>query len=73
MMGGGMMWGYGGGWLSMIVGLLMIIGLVTGVAFIMARDRPVQDAPLETLRVRLARGEITPEEYDRLRTLLITK
>lgn len=72
MMGGGMVWGYGG-WLGMIIGLLLIIGLVAGVAFTVTRDRPVQDAPLETLRVRLARGEITPEEYDHLRTLLITK
>jgi len=72
MMGGGMMWGYGG-WLSVITGLVLIIGLVTGVAYIVARGRQGQDAPLETLRVRLARGEITPEEYDRLRKVLITK
>jgi uncharacterized membrane protein len=35
--------------------------------------RPERDEALEVLRTRLARGEITPDEFERARSLLETE
>ncbi len=74
MMGPGMMGGYGmmgrgfGGF-----GLLTLLLLVAGVvlivlAFTRREGRP--DGALEILKQRLARGEITPEQYEELKKVL---
>lgn len=57
------------GWIWMaiwIAALLVMVWLIVG----RGRDRDVAEDPHEILRVRLARGEITPEEYERARVLL---
>ncbi|MDH4179550.1 MAG: SHOCT domain-containing protein [Armatimonadota bacterium] len=77
-----MHWGPGMGWGVMIcggaIGLLFLIALVVLVIWLITRtstgkpstERPSQ-TPLEILKERYARGEITEEEYlemrDRLR------
>jgi len=73
MMGPGMMgrWGWGGGW-GGLLGLLVLLLLVAGTALVvlgLAR-RETQDTALDILRQRLARGEITPEQYEELKKLL---
>ncbi len=67
-----MMAGWGidlGGWLWMAVwvaALLAMVWLLVG----RGREREVGDDPLDILRMRLARGEISPEEYERAVGLL---
>ncbi|MCS7235704.1 MAG: SHOCT domain-containing protein [Armatimonadota bacterium] len=74
MMGPGMMgrWGgWGWGW-GGLVGLAVLLLLVAGVALVvvgLTRREPSGRA-LEILRERLARGEITPEQYEELLKLL---
>jgi putative membrane protein len=79
--GGGMMgWGgYGGfgmgvfGWLFMLLFWgLIIVGLVLVVRRLWDQGRSgtgagTGDAPLDILRRRYARGEISKEEYDRMK------
>lgn len=73
MMGLGLMgrWGWGWGW-GGLVGLAVLLLLVAGVALVVVglTRREPSSRPLEILRERLARGEITPEEYEGLRKLL---
>jgi putative membrane protein len=56
------------GWLWMGAWALVIVLVV----WLLVREprRPAPDDPLTTLRGRLARGEITPEEFERARRLL---
>lgn len=79
---GGMMGG-GGSWMMLLLGLLLL-GLVAATAFWAAKawgtppststpdDRPRSLSPREVLDLRLARGEISPEEYESIRTRLAT-
>ena len=79
MMGG---WGWGMGLLGGLGMLLfwgLIIGLVVWLIVVLTRSSaghqhaagPTQpDTALETLRRRLAAGEITPQEFDALRQKL---
>ncbi len=56
------------GWLWMaawVVVLVVAVWLLTR-----SPDRAAPDDPVALLRARLARGEITPEEFERTRTLL---
>jgi putative membrane protein len=73
MMGPGMMtrWGWGGGW-GGLLGLVVLLLLVAGVALVVLglSRRETQDTALDILRQRLARGEITPEQYEELKKLL---
>ena len=74
-----MMFGYGyggpGGWLWMLGGLVVMVGVVLlvvwafGGAMRTSRDdgRPT---PLEILRERYARGDITQEEFEQARQIL---
>jgi putative membrane protein len=78
--GGGMM-GWGGygygmgifGWLFMLLFWgLIIVGLVLLVRWLWDQGRPaggsgVGEAPLDILKRRYARGEITKEDYDRMK------
>jgi len=66
--GGGwpmMHYGYGG-WL---MGLILVIVIAMAIYFIVQAQRggSSRETPLEILNKRYAKGEITKEEYDRLR------
>lgn len=87
MFGSGMFFGYGMGgrpgmygggtvgfpWMALVNGLILLIVLGGLVSFLLKRPTatPPKDEALEALRLRLVRGEITPEEYENLRQLLI--
>jgi putative membrane protein len=77
------MMGGGGAWMMVLVGLLLL-GLVAAIAFWAVRasgaqqstrtsdDRPRTSSAREVLDLRLARGEISPEEYETIRARLAT-
>ena len=83
MMGPGMMgyrgygYGYGYNWLGAIVQIivfLIFLGLIAfGVYYFLGGGRPTPSGPipssraLEILKERYAKGEITKEEYDRMK------
>lgn len=56
------------GWLWMAAWALVIVVLV--ILVIRQPSRSSRDEPLDILRARLARGEITPEEFEQARRLL---
>lgn len=71
-----MMMGYWGmGWIGMIVQLVIIVGVIYLLVSlfrkdnIVGRSNNVPDAE-SILRERFARGEITQEEYERMRDVL---
>ncbi len=74
-----MMFGYGyggpGGWLWMLGGLVLMVGIVLLVVWALGgtqrqwRD-DARPTPLEILRERYARGEITHEEFEQSRQIL---
>lgn len=68
----GIEWGMGlGGWLWMILAVILIVAvvwvLVTAVA---GRDRSSADDAAQILKARFARGEISQAEYEQARRLL---
>jgi len=76
MMGGGMTWFF---FLMMLFGLLIFVGIILLAVWAISRWtgserlRPsnpssVQEDPLTILQRRYARGEITREEYERIRS-----
>lgn len=73
MMGGHGMWGrgmmgYGGGW-GLFVWLLILAGIVLIALGVFRKDaRP--ESPLDVLKRRLARGEITKEQFEELKQAL---
>ena len=56
------------GWLWMGLWILVLVGLV----FVLVREphHDTRDEALDILRGRLARGEITPDEFEHARQLL---
>jgi putative membrane protein len=60
------------GWLWMGAWILALAVMVWLLVRVPAR-RPERDEALEVLRGRLARGEITPDEFERTRSLLDTE
>ena len=62
-------WGYGG----IFMWLILIVILVVVVYFLFERkksedgDVPERETPLEILKKRYAKGEITKEEFDRMK------
>lgn len=76
----GRMWGGMGGMMPMVwwwtaavllFWVLLVAGLVTLIVVLLRPRPPRRGAEaLDLLKVRLARGEITPEEYERLRRLV---
>lgn len=76
------MMGFGGGgglvgmWLMGLLGLLMVAGVIVLVVWAIRALLPPRLAvapstdPLSHLQLRLARGEITPDEYEELRAHL---
>ena len=75
MMGpGGMMGGYGygrgfGGGLGLLT-LVLLIGGVVLIVLAFTRREGRGDGALEILKQRLARGEITPEQFEELKKVL---
>jgi len=77
MMGPGMMnpgimgrWGYGSGsWFGPLTIMLLIAGTVLIVRAV-ARREPKTDDPQTVLKQRLARGEISKEQFDELKQVL---
>lgn len=71
-------WGPGYGWGMALFGMLMmlvfwggIIAVVVWLGRLLVSTRPAPiDTALETLRTRLAGGEISPEEFERIRKTL---
>jgi putative membrane protein len=76
MMGYGAGLGFGfGGWLVMLGGILLLIGVVVLIAWLIGKaghssqasqtptPPPASQDAAEVLRVRFARGEITTDEY----------
>ena len=76
MMGYGAGLGFGmGGWLAMLGGILLMIGVVVLIVWAIGRigqpgqhvqptaPRPAAQDALEVLRLRFARGEMTADEY----------
>ena len=69
----GQMW-WGGGWLMMILWTILTIAIILwAVRVFQKRDydnmsiTQKTETPLEIVKKRYARGEITKEEYDRLK------
>ncbi|HET7421667.1 MAG TPA: SHOCT domain-containing protein [Candidatus Dormibacteraeota bacterium] len=73
-----MMWywtGNGGMWLAGIVMTVVLWGAIIAFIVVLLRSMPQRktdgaDAALATLRRRLASGEITSDEFERLRKVL---
>lgn len=67
-----------GGWLWMLGGLALIIGVIVLMVWAMTNarrgaddaDRRTEKTPLDTLRERYARGEITAEEFEQAKRIL---
>jgi len=60
--------GYGYGWIIGLIVLVAFIGVI--VSFMQRRknsDRPKYNSPLDILKTRYAKGEITKDEYDEKR------
>jgi putative membrane protein len=63
-------WGMGFGWIWMIIfWALVIVGVVYLVKFIArsAQREERHDAPLDILKKRYAKGEISKEEFEKMR------
>jgi uncharacterized membrane protein len=70
-MGPGMMgrWGYGSGsWFGPLIFLLLVAGIV--LFALIVRRQPKTDDPQTVLKQRLARGEITKEQFEGLKQAL---
>lgn len=60
-----------GGWLWMVLGVVLVVVVVWAfVAAVAGRDRPAAEDAGQILRARFARGEITQAEYEQARRLL---
>lgn len=71
-MGDGMMgWrpGWGGGLIT-LASVLLVVGVALAVLGIARRRDRRDQTPLELLKYRLARGEITKQQYDELKEVL---
>jgi uncharacterized membrane protein len=68
----GFNWDMGlGGWLWMVVGLVLMVVIVWAlVSAVSSRDRPAVEDAAQILKARFARGEITEQEYEQARRLL---
>jgi uncharacterized membrane protein len=67
---GGMMWGYndGGNWLWMAAMMVVVLGVIIGLVVVAIRASTgpkSNDQAVDTLRRRLAGGEITLEEFEK--------
>lgn len=72
-------WGYGFGWIGLILGallLLLVLGGLLALIFLVSRSssgsapptsRSDSNRALDILKERYSRGEITKEEYEQMR------
>ena len=71
-----MMTGFGwdmglGGWLWMVIGIVLVVVIVWAlVSAVSTRDRPAVEDAAQILKARFARGEISESEYQQARRLL---
>ena len=71
-----MMTGFGwdmglGGWLWMVVGIVLIVVIVWALASaVSTRGRPAAEDAVQILKARFARGEISEAEYEQARRLI---
>jgi putative membrane protein len=72
-------WAGGGGWLWMLGGLLLVIGIIVLVVWVVSRasragETPTQGpsgpTPNQILSERFARGEITEQEFEQAKKAL---
>ena len=70
MMGGGGMMGRGFGGFGLLTFLLLVAGVVLIVLAFTRREGRQPDGAIEILKQRLARGEITREQYEELKQAL---
>jgi putative membrane protein len=67
------MMGFGGGWIAGIVLLILFLGLIGSVIFLIIRTskktNSVSDSakPLEILKTRYAKGDITKDDYEKIK------
>lgn len=68
----GLGWGMdGGGWIWMILAVVLVVALIWLFGVVRpGRDRSATEDAASTLRSRFARGEITAEEYEEARRVL---
>lgn len=69
-------WGMGFGWLFMtIFWVLVVLGIVYLVRTLAAKEKsgPAEELPLDILKRRYAKGEISKEEYDRIKDDLLKR
>jgi putative membrane protein len=59
------------GWIWMAAWGIVLVAIVWLLVRSPARPSSWADEPLHQLRLRLARGEITPEEFERARALIV--
>jgi putative membrane protein len=72
---GGMMWGYNDGWswLWMTAMMVVVLGVVIGLVVFAIRaftGPKGNDQAMDVLRRRLAGGEITQDEFEKIRKAL---
>ncbi len=71
-----MMTGFGwymglGGWLWVVVGIVLVVVIVWAlVSAVSTRDHPAVEDAAQILKARFARGEISEQEYEHARRLL---
>ncbi len=65
-------WAMGlGGWIWMILGIVLVVALIwLLVAALPGRERSTTEDAAQILRARFARGEISEQEYEQARRLL---
>lgn len=67
----GIEWGMGlGGWLWMILAVILIVAVVWVLIAAVGRDRSTAEDAAQILKARFARGEISQAEYEQARRLL---
>ncbi|ADN02438.1 SHOCT domain-containing protein [Spirochaeta thermophila] len=74
----GTFWYRYGGIIMMIFGFLILAGIIAALIVLVQQNRGIfrslggQEDPLSVLKARLARGEITEEEYERLKSRILS-
>lgn len=68
-------YGYGMGWLGMLVPFMLIVGIVYLIIYLLKRDdasgaKSTKNGAEAILAERFARGEIAQEEYERMKAVL---
>jgi len=54
-------------WIIIIIGILAVVGLIVIVKSILKKIPTAKKRQLDIIRERLAKGEISQEEYDKLK------